>query len=261
LLADSTDARDDREELLRRLAGDGYIRLTGFHPREAVLAARAGVLAAPHAKAAMQTEGLVELVAGPRVLSFFSWLVGAEAMTYDYRWVRVVMRGQRTSVHCDRVFMGRGTERVLTCWNPLGDIPVGLGPLALWLGSGHQEQIERTYGAHDVDRDLIDGYVAHDPWECVASMGGQWHSANFEAGDVVIFGMHTLHGSLDNTTDEVRVSCDTRYQPAHEAVDDRWVGSPPAGHDRWPYATLESLAAGRLRWGLPPIAVATPPSP
>ena len=68
--------------------------------------------------------------------------------------------------------------------------------------------------------------------------------------------MHTLHGSLDNTTDELRVSCDTRYQRADEPVDDRWMGDPPKGHDRWVTEPRESLKAGRQRWGLP--ALATP---
>ena len=43
----------------------------------------------------------------------------------------LVRHRQRTPVHCDRVFMGRGSERVLTCWTPLGDVPVALGPIAL----------------------------------------------------------------------------------------------------------------------------------
>lgn len=247
-LSDATAVRRDRDELVRRLGVDGYILLRSFHPRAAVLAARGAVLdGAPR-----PLEGLV---AGEAVLSFFSWLLAGPAMTYDHRWVRVVGRGQRTAVHCDRVFMGRGTEQVLTCWTPLGDVPAASGPIALWLGSDRHQDIIDSYGAQDVDRDLIDGYIAHDPWECITSMGGRWHSADFEAGDVVIFGMHTLHGSLDNTTDDLRVSCDSRYQRADEPVDDRWVGDPPGGHERWPTGRLESLADGRRRWGLPPVAV------
>lgn len=249
VLDDATADRADRSALLHRLREDGYIRLRGFHPRDSVLAARAGVL-----ESGASSPALTAVVAGERMLSFASWLFGGEAMTYDHRWTRVVQQRQRTPVHCDRVFMGRGSEGVITCWTPLGDVPVRLGPIALWLGSAYQDQIVSTYGAQDVDRDLIHGYVADDPWECAASMGGRWHSADFEAGDVLLFGMQTLHGSLDNTTSEPRVSCDTRYQRADEPADDRWVGNPPRGHDRWPNEPLESLEAGRKRWGLPTVS-------
>ena len=264
-LADATADRDDRDALLARLRTDGYVRLRGFHPGEEVMRAGEDIVAASTGTGGgmagmagagdlMRCPSLGSVVAGEPMMAFMSWLFGRPAMSYDFRWVRVVGRGQRTPVHCDRVFMGRGTLDLVTCWTPLTDVPVANGPIALWLGSPFQERIVATYGAQDVDRDLIDGYVAHDPWECVASMGGRWHSADFEAGDVLLFDMHTLHGSLDNTTDELRVSCDTRYQPADEPVDDRWVGDPPTGHDRWPREPVESLADGRRRWGLPSLA-------
>jgi hypothetical protein len=41
--------------------------------------------------------------------------------------------------------------------------------------------------------------------------------------------MFTMHGSLTNTSNRYRLSCDTRYQRADEPVDERWVGeNPPA---------------------------------
>jgi hypothetical protein len=36
----------------------------------------------------------------------------------------------------------------------------------------------------------------------------------------------------------VRLSCDVRWQPADEARDDRWFGSPPPGHGNQSYGGL-----------------------
>jgi ectoine hydroxylase-related dioxygenase (phytanoyl-CoA dioxygenase family) len=54
---------------------------------------------------------------------------------------------------------------------------------------------------------------------------GGWVSGDFAAGDVILFGMHTLHMSTANLTDRVRVSCDVRWQSAAEAIDERDVGT------------------------------------
>jgi ectoine hydroxylase-related dioxygenase (phytanoyl-CoA dioxygenase family) len=49
-------------------------------------------------------------------------------------------------------------------------------------------------------------------------------------GDVVIFNMQLVHGSLDNQTDRIRLSTDIRFQLAAESIDERWVGENPPGH-------------------------------
>ena len=50
------------------------------------------------------------------------------------------------------------------------------------------------------------------------------------AGDLLFFGMHTLHASADNHTNRFRLSTDSRYQLASEPADERWAGPNPAGH-------------------------------
>ena len=42
--------------------------------------------------------------------------------------------------------------------------------------------------------------------------------------------MHMVHASLDNPTDRVRLSSDSRYQPVSQPADERWVGETPTGH-------------------------------
>ena len=50
------------------------------------------------------------------------------------------------------------------------------------------------------------------------------------AGDVLIFSVFTVHASLDNRSDRVRLSSDSRYQPASKPADERWIGTNPIGH-------------------------------
>ena len=47
-------------------------------------------------------------------------------------------------------------------------------------------------------------------------------------GDLLTFGMKTVHASLDNAENSYRLSTDTRYQLATEPIDPRWVGPDTA---------------------------------
>ena len=53
-------------------------------------------------------------------------------------------------------------------------------------------------------------------------------------GDVLIFTMRTVHASIDNRTQTLRLSTDTRYQPADAPIDERWItgpdGASPVAH-------------------------------
>ena len=48
----------------------------------------------------------------------------------------------------------------------------------------------------------------------------EWIEDDFEAGDVLAFGSHTVHKSLPlQMPDRIRMSCDYRYQPASEDIE------------------------------------------
>ena len=49
-------------------------------------------------------------------------------------------------------------------------------------------------------------------------------------GDLVTFRMDTIHASLDNQSNHVRLSTDTRYQLESDPIDPRWIGENPIGH-------------------------------
>jgi hypothetical protein len=254
-LVDSNDILDDTEALKKRMEEDGYILLRGFHDEATVRAARRDILNYLHAqgkldesypigdgvigesnkdsmlgKANYETDlpNLLKVVNSPKIMSFFEHFLGGPALTLDYKWPRAVSKGAFTGAHYDVVYMGRGSLNLYTMWTPLGDVPMDRGPLAICLGSHKFAQLKETYGRVDVSRDKLKvGWFSNDPVEIVDKWGGQWATTNFNAGDLIIFGMFTLHMSLTNQTNIYRTSCDTRYQLQSEPLDERFMGKDP----------------------------------
>lgn len=260
----------DGPSLRARAAEDGYVYLPGFLDRDEVAAvrrsicrslAREGVLAPGtpieraiakpglemsfRADLANRSAPLRRLLYGPRVMRFYDEFLGGEATHYDYTWMRVVAPGKGSPPHCDIVFMGRGTPNVFTAWIPLGDIPLNVGGLIILEGSHADEALRRTYCTMDVDtacenREGIRqvnaagypgfGALSLDAPGLRQTMGGRWLTAEYRMGDLLTFPMFTVHGSLDNCSDEVRLSSDSRYQLASEPIDERWVGENPPAH-------------------------------
>lgn len=281
-LRDSNALLGDHDGLQRRMAGDGYLLLRGLIDRDAVLEARRVVceyMATQEAltpgqpvlegvmpkggktvpmlgrKGITHHDAVLRVFEGPELFGFFNGYFDQPALTFDYKWLRGVGNEGFTGAHYDTVYMGRGSDRLHTAWIPFGDIPIEQGTLAMCVGSHAEPGFARlleTYGRADVDRDLIQGWFTQDPLEITEKFGGRWQTTHFRAGDVMIFGMHTMHGSTTNTTDRFRLSADVRFQPAADPVDPRWVGDNPTGHDQWhrPGAQIVPNAVSRERWGV-----------
>lgn len=257
-LRDANDLLGNRDALLARLDEDGYLWVRGLHDREQVRKARDVVLdhladggsldpdqprelgvAAPGGRGGLMSKrpnvvghpDYLAVVEGDPVMDFFRTLLGGDVLTFSYKWLRAVAPGDNTGAHYDIVYMGRGTENLYTCWTPMCDLTFDMGPLAVLVGSHRFEQLKATYGRTDVDRDKTEGWYSRHPLAVVEEFGGQWQTAEFEMGDAMIFGMFTMHGSLNNTSNRFRISCDTRYQRADEPADPRWIGADPLGHE------------------------------
>lgn len=189
---------------------------------------------------------LRELVFGGRITSFFEDFLGGPARHFDFIWFRTKGTGLGSAIHCDLVYMSRGTQRVYTTWVPLGEVPLAMGGLLILEGSHRKSASLQAYLSRDVDgscsnhedaaefadgRKWWDGTLSKNPLALQESLGGRWLTAkNFHLGDAVIFNMTLVHGSLDYTTDRIRLSTDTRYQLAREPIDERWIGEQPPGH-------------------------------
>ncbi len=173
------------------------------------------------------------------LFDFFGRFFGEPTRTFDYKWLRAVGHEQCTGAHYDVIYMGRGSPRLHTCWIPLGDIPVHQGTLAVCEGSHNApgfDRLRQTYGRLDVDRDGYGGWFTKDPQEITDNFGGQWKTTAFQAGDVLTFGMYTMHASTTNTTDHWRLSCDValsaRPRPRGRALGGRESYRPHGPTDR-----------------------------
>lgn len=255
--------RDDvaaaRHSLLERAAAEGL--LDPEQPRDA------GVLKEginPYFRPAYTRDNpaLLALLYGSRLMGQIRrFLGGASVRHFDYTWLRAVGPGPGTAPHCDIVYMGRGTHDLVTAWVPFGDIPLPVGGLMILEGSHrHADGKLAAYLRQDVDTycengpnaekvrqgklnwehwdgsfSTWDGSLSHDPVALREELGGRWlTSPEYRMGDVLLFGMRTVHASIDNQTRFLRLSTDSRYQHAADPIDERWItgpnGEPPLAH-------------------------------
>jgi ectoine hydroxylase-related dioxygenase (phytanoyl-CoA dioxygenase family) len=275
-LRSSNDLLNDLPALHTRMNEDGYLLLRGLIDRDKVLAARETILTYMEEQSALvpntpllegvmggrspQMMGIkgiahhkdvLDVLEGEELTDFYDSYFGEPSLTYHYKWLRGVGNEEYTGAHYDFVYMGRGSTNLHTTWIPFGDIPVTQGTLAMCVGSNHLESfapIRDTYGQMDVDRDLIEGWFTKDPMEIVEKFGGQWATTDFRAGDVILFGMHTMHASTTNLTNRFRLSCDVRFQPASDPVDARWRKNG-TGHTAQG-KPVQSIEEARSVWGV-----------
>ena len=272
LLGDATSIRNQMKE-------DGYLLLRSLINREKVLQARQTVLeymdthhaltpdtpilegVMPKGGRSVQMMGrkgiahhpdVLAVVEADKLIEFFNLYFGENPLTFNYKWLRGVGNEQYTGAHYDFVYMGQGSANLHTVWIPFGDTPVQMGTLAMCVGSHDLPSFSRirdTYGRMDVDRDKTEGWFTKDPMEIVENFGGRWLTTDFFAGDVILFGMHTMHASTTNLTNRFRLSCDVRFQPASEPADKRWIGDG-IGHTAHGVQDLRSMEKARDKWGV-----------
>ncbi|MET9019700.1 phytanoyl-CoA dioxygenase family protein [Actinopolymorpha sp. NPDC004070] len=266
-LRESTDVRGDPAALRDRMSEDGYLFLPGFFDPAAVADARRSVTDRLHEEGltdpafpadlavapadsslafkpdlAHDNPALHQLLYGRYLLGFYESLLGGPVRHYDFTWMRAVAPGRGTAPHGDVVFMGRGTHHVYTAWVPLGDADFEQGGLMVLEGSHQRPEILDDYALRDVDTYCTNagpaakdeprwnGSLSDDPVEVRERLGGRWLTAQFRAGDLLTFSIYLVHASLDNHSNRIRLSSDSRYQLASEPVDERWIGEAPVGH-------------------------------
>ena len=220
-LADSAGLAGDPVALAARLAADGYLLLRGLLPAERVRATgemvaatlRAGGWTAAGSPRLRPGAGPREAIADPAyrtaVLSLafqelpylaplrkvVRQILGLAAFSYPVKVLRAVPpdppagRTLGRYVHYD--YSVSGVQDMLTTWIPLADVPVAQGGLAVRPG-GHRDRPRRP--------------------RPLAGTEHGWATADYRAGDVIIFHCLTPHAALPNRTHELRLSADFRWQ-------------------------------------------------
>ncbi|MBS0631696.1 MAG: phytanoyl-CoA dioxygenase family protein [Verrucomicrobia bacterium] len=233
-----------RMSIAERLAAEDS--LDPAYPVEEIIA-RTDKVMTYRGDLALNNPRMDRVVYGPELLGFYRNLFGEPVRHFDHTWFRAVSRGQGTPPHCDLVYMSRGTHQLLTCWIPFGNVPLEVGGLMLLENSHKQADRLRTYLEVDVDlycenrpREVEKvigkggwshpGWLTNNPVSLREKLGGRWLTAEYQMGDFLTFKMTLIHASLDNQTDRIRLSSDTRYQRASQPADPRWVGENVAGH-------------------------------
>lgn len=266
-LQDSADLLDrdllDHPELLRqRFIKQGYVYLKGFFERDEIIAARhdifsrlaeVGEVAEPITdgiysgssqrkekvpdlgqfwRSVSETWNLRRLSHGLQLHQLMGNLLAEPARAQDYIFLRPANPGKATHIHCDYPFFTRTTETVATAWIALGDIPTTLGSLFVIEGSHCFQDVIDSHKGFDISQDTSrKAAFSETPLEFARQRNSRLLTTDFSAGDVVVFGMFLLHGTLDNVSTEnrIRLSCDVRYQAASAALDARYFGPDPAG--------------------------------
>lgn len=283
-LKSSSELRHQPEALRSRMQTDGYLYLPGLLEAELVWQARQELCNSLLAEGALDPNyPVIEAVAKPgltmqfrpdlvssspslkrllyagSMMDFYQMFLNGSVRHFDYTWLRAVAPGRGTYPHCDNVYMGRGTSQLYTSWTPLGDVTWAMGGLMILEQSHQIAAIKNRYGQMDVDsydpnrktaalyasgQKVWHGALTKNPVSLRQRYGGRWLTNEFKTGDVLIFGMFTVHASLDNHSRQIRLSADSRYQLASEPADERWVGEAPIGHSR----AAKRVLSGN-RWG------------
>ena len=258
-------------DLDAQLQCHGYLLLRGVHDADEVLAARHEVLArlaevdeiAAPAEAAIATgrsrraelhpdigafwksvsdgPALRRVINGPRITAITDRLFNAPSAPFGFAWLRAMTAGRASPLHVDHPYMNRGTDRLVTVWTPIGAVGRDEGPLYMVEGSHDWPELRARFEGHDVDRDPSrPGHFDEHPVDIATPHGARLLTTAFAPGDCIVFGMFTAHGAFDNASPggRVRISCDTRFQPASEPMDERFAGLSPPAHGGKGYGCL-----------------------
>jgi hypothetical protein len=255
-MPDSTQWLDRPELLRRRFVQNGYLLLRGVLDRLRVLELRRDYFARfdPSMLAAgtraedgifsgtpppeladygtvghpaydvVRSPGFDAFTRDPKLLEIAEILLDGPAELVPRRIVRHFDRSsaRASRAHVDYDYMDHGSDQLVTAWIPIGDCPIECGGL-VYLEDSHRvprgdlDQL-RPY----TDRPGDQRPVSNDLGLTARTLGGRWLWTDYRAGDVVLHSPHTVHASLDDVSDVMRLSADVRFRRRGAVADERW---------------------------------------
>ena len=239
----SNDLLDDPGALRAHMEAEGYLLLRGIVPTVALthllddvtaVLARIGWVRGGATRLAAETlvlpcregepryfealdqiqqlETFHALAHEPALLAVMEILLGEGAFPQPLGVMRLVFPDNpevTTPPHQD-YRNNQGTRRLTAAWIPLADCPLECGPLAVLPGSHRLGLLPLDFHLGPGNRQAV------LPTEEAAS---HWVTADFKAGDVLLFPSLTVHKALPNQhPSRMRLSVDFRYQPEGEAL-------------------------------------------
>jgi ectoine hydroxylase-related dioxygenase (phytanoyl-CoA dioxygenase family) len=264
-----SSADEGMDVLRRRLKSDGYLWLRSFLDREAVMAFRGyvfghladiGILRPgsepglglssrqpeqrdvvnKRVMALVRSAAYEAFCAQPRLWQFMDAFLDGISYLHKRKLMRHTHPGtpQVTPAHYDLVYLRGGTDRIVTAWIPIGDIPAEMGGL-VYLEGSHREGVKleaefrdkslalspeeriNAYNEHMTEG----GWVSKDLPDMAERFDTRWLAADYEAGDVVLHSPYMIHASTTNEDREgrIRLSTDIRYQNVNDEIDPRWA--------------------------------------
>ena len=263
-----SSADEPFDELTTRFRRDGYLYLKGFLDRAAVLDQRrrafahlnlAGLLKPgtdPVLGIAADTPGergevnrrLMEYVRSaafesfcmsPRLWQFMDRFVGGLSYLHKRKLLRHTLPHVpgSTPAHYDLIYLRGGTDRLVTAWIPVGDVPLEMGGLVYLEGShGTGVAMEAEFSRQNAalppeerisafNRNMTaGGWVSKDLPDMAEKFDTRWLVANYEAGDVMLHSPYMIHAATLNESRDgiIRLSTDIRYQNVGDEIDARW---------------------------------------
>jgi 1-deoxypentalenic acid 11beta-hydroxylase len=160
----------------------------------------------------------VELAHSESLQRVLDALHGEPVHLYESVQIRFAVPGdERHTIptHQDARYINPDME-FFAYWIPLVDIAVGEGGLAVAPGSHHDGLLE-----HRVSHDYFSYYMGEErPQRCidVDAVAHDWVTADFRAGDLLVFESLVAHSALPNRSPLVRLSIDGRYQLARRPL-------------------------------------------
>lgn len=263
-----TDPAVGIEAIRRRYEEDGYVWLKGLLPRPEVIdfrrwvfsrLAETGLLAPGHdlALGIAAAEGvdwsladrrLMSIVrsaayegfcAQPPLVRFMDAFLQGISYLHKRKLMRYTKPGTATATpaHYDLVYLRGGTNRLVTAWIPIGDIPVEMGGLVYLEGShaigrGMEAEFRRRSGDLSPEERISaynshmaeGGWVSKDLPDMAERFDTRWLAADYEAGDVVLHSPYMIHAATTNQdpAGRLRLSTDIRFQNVDDEIDARW---------------------------------------
>ena len=159
-------------------------------------------------KTIQEIEDFHKLAHDSPLVRLMSQLLGDDLIVHPRKIARASFPGIEypTPPHQDCTF-NQACPDVLTTWIPIGDVSRELGGLQILRGSASQGAMTPR-PADGVGGERVD----------VDENSEDWFTADYKAGDVLVFHGFSVHRAFPNRSDQIRLSADFRYQSASDPI-------------------------------------------